>query len=422
MRESSFVRGLPSRGLIATFQTDDTTSRGSRVSKIRLHLLGGVEVKCVTNDVERTITLQSKRTAILAYLAMAKKSPYQRRDSVIGMFWPELSQDRARAALRKALHSLRASIGPHFITSKGDEEIGLAHDCVECDASAFLHRFQTGDLEGAMDLYHGDFLPGFHLPDSPRFELWADGERTRLRAAAAGACIQLAERAEARGNVSKAVHWARHAEVLFPQREEIGRLLMSMLAASGDRSAALTKYAEVRNYLAREFHAEPSPETEALVAEIRSETSLSRRLTPSHARPALESDDFFRQLVETVSDVIYCCDAEGRFTYANAAGSRLLGLPEKEIVGRSYLEFVREDHRDNVLEFYLRQMHDRTPLTYLEYPIVRSDGSSVWLGQNVQLVQKDGEVVGIQAVARDVTARRKADKVAGGNKPNLRVG
>lgn len=383
------------------------------MSKIRLHLLGGVEVKRVTDGVERTISLQSKRTAILAYLAMSKKSAFQRRDSIIGMFWPELSQDRARAALRKALHSLRASIGPHFVTARGDEEVGLAHDCVESDAAAFFHCFQAGDLEGAMSQYHGDFLPGFHLPDSPRFELWADAERTRLRAAAAGACIQLAERSEARGNVTNAVNWARHAEALFPQREEVGRLLMSMLAASGDRSAALTKYAEVRGYLAREFHAEPSPETEALVAEIRAETPASRRLTPSHAKPAFESDDFFRQLVETVADVIYCCDSNGRFTFTNAAGSQLLGLPEKEIVGRFFLDFVREDRHEDVLQFYLRQIHDRIPLTYLEYPIMRSDRSSVWLGQNVQLVQKDGHIVGIQAVARDVTARRKADKVTG---------
>ena len=394
------------------------------MSKIRVHLLGGVEVKRVTDDVERTIPLQSKRAALLAYLAMTRQSAFQRRDAVIGMFWPELSQDRARAALRKALHSLRASLGAHFISARGDEEVGLVHDSVECDAAAFIGRIQAGDLERAMELYHGDFLPGFHLPGSPRFEQWADSERTRLRAAAAGACIQLAERFEARGNVSRAVHWARHAETLFPQREEIGRLLMSMLAAAGDRSAALTKYAEVRGYLAREFHADPSPETEALVAEIRAETTANRRLTPAHSAPALESDDFFRQLVETAADVVYCCDADGRFTYTNPAGSRLLGLPAKDIVGRLYLDFVREDHREDVVHFYLRQMHDRTPLTYLEYPIVRSDGSSVWLGQNVQLVQKDGRIVGIQAVARDVTARRKTDKVTttGGARRKLSLG
>lgn len=394
------------------------------MTRIRLHFLGAVEAKCVTEGVERAISLQAKRTAILAYLAMTKTSAYQRRDSIIGMFWPELSQDRARAALRKALHSLRASIGPHFVTTRGDEEVGLAHDCVECDAATFFSRFQAGDLDSAMSVYHGDFLPGFHLPDSPRFELWADTERTKLRAAAAGACIQLAERAEARGNVSKAVDWARHAEALFPQREEIGRLLMSMLAASGDRSAALTKYAEMRDYLASEFQAKPSPETEALVADIRAETASNRRLTPAHARPAFDLDDFFRQLVETVSDVIYCCDVEGRFTYTNTAGAQLLGLPAKEIVGRLYLDFVREGHREGVLQYYLRQIHDRTPLTYLEFPVARSDGSSVWLGQNVQLVQKDGQVVGIQAVARDVTARHKADKIAGGgrNRATLRLG
>lgn len=390
---------------------------------IRLQVLGGLEITVVTDGQSRLVRLQSKRAALLVYLSLARGAQSHRRDSIVNVFWPELGQDRARAALRKTLHSLRVSLGSHFLTSHGDEDIGVSHTLVECDAVAFTEHIHAGNLTAAMSLYRGEFMPGFHLADSPGFEQWADGERTRVRASAAGACIQLAERSEASGNVSKAVHWARHAETLFPQREEIGRLLMSMLAASGDRSAALTKYAEVRTYLAREFQADPSPETEALVADIRAETSANRRLTPAHTSPAFESDDFFRQLVETVSDVIYCCDAEGRFTYTNAAGSRLLGLPEKEILGTSFLDFVREDYREEVLQYYLRQMHDRNPLTYLEYPIVRSDGSFVWLGQNVQLMQKDGQIVGIQAVARDVTARRKADKVTGGaRKPKLRIG
>lgn len=391
---------------------------------IRLQVLGGVEVAVVSEGHSRLVALQSKRAALLAYLALAKCSQYHRRDSLVGLFWPELSQDRARAALRKTLHSLRASLGSHFLTSRGDEEIGVSNDLVECDALLFFQRFQAGDLAGAMSMYKGDLLPGFHLPDSPRFELWADGERTRLRAAASGACIQLAEQAEARGNMSKAVQWARHAEGLFPQKEEIGRLLMSMLAASGDRSAALTKYAEIKNYLAREFVADPSPETEALVAEIRAESTGNRRLTPSQPMRAMDSDDFYRQLVETVSDVIFTCDVEGRFTYVNAAASRMLGVPVKEILGRLYMDFVREDYREEVLQFYLRQVHDRAPLTYLEYPVARGEGSTVWLGQNVQLLQKDGQIVGIQAVARDVTARRRADKVTSKTlrKPRLHAG
>lgn len=199
---------------------------------------------------------------------------------------------------------------------------------------------------------------------------------------------------------------------------------MSMLAASGDRSAALTKYAEIKNYLAREFMADPSPETEALVAEIRAESTANRRLTPSHTMRAMDSDDFYRQLVETISDVVFCCDVEGRFTYANAAASRVLGVPVKQVLGQLYMDFVREDYREEVLQFYLRQVHDRAPLTYLEYPVARPEGSSVWLGQNVQLVQKDGQIVGIQAVARDVTARRRADKITSKTpkKPRLHAG
>lgn len=379
---------------------------------IRLQVLGGVEVAVVTDAQGTIVPLQPKRVALLAYLALAgRHARFHRRDHIVDVFWPQLGQERARAALRKTLHFLRASIGSHFLTSRGDEEIGLLHERVQCDALIFGQRLRAGDLAGAMALYHGDLLPGFHLADSPRFDQWADGERTRLRAAACGACIQLAEQAEAQGRFTKAVHWARHAEALFPQKEEVGRLLMLMLAASGDRSGALLKYAEIEEYLLREFGVEPSAETKLVAEDVRSASLPSRRMTPAHSTPSVELDEFYRQLVETMADVIYCCDSDGRFTYANAAASRLLGVPVRDVLGRLYLEFVREDYREEVLNFYLRQMHDRIPLTYLEYPAVRPDGAPVWLGQNVQLVQDQGKVVGIQAVARDITARRRADKV-----------
>ncbi len=50
-----------------------------------------------------------KALALLAYLALTGRR--QRRDSLAGLLWPEYSQDRARAALRRTLSVLRREVG-----------------------------------------------------------------------------------------------------------------------------------------------------------------------------------------------------------------------------------------------------------------------------------------------------------------------
>jgi diguanylate cyclase (GGDEF)-like protein len=47
------------------------------------------------------------------------------------------------------------------------------------------------------------------------------------------------------------------------------------------------------------------------------------------------------------------------------------------------------------------------PNTYSEYPVIVKDGREIWLGQNTQLILQDGKVVAFQAVARDITDRKR---------------
>jgi len=53
------------------------------------------------------------------------------------------------------------------------------------------------------------------------------------------------------------------------------------------------------------------------------------------------------------------------------------------------------------------QFSDRTPNTYFEFPVLKPDGQRVWVGQNVQTLMSGDWVVGFQAVARDITERKK---------------
>jgi len=124
-----------------------------------------------------------------------------------------------------------------------------------------------------------------------------------------------------------------------------------------------------------------------------------------------ESEARYRLLVESASDGIYRIDPHGIFTYANPVASRLLGFKADEagIVGRMYLDFVRRDHHAQGIELYKRQMTERIPVTYWEFPAIAVDGRELWIGQNVHIEQRDGRVVSLFAVARDITERKNAE-------------
>ena len=122
------------------------------------------------------------------------------------------------------------------------------------------------------------------------------------------------------------------------------------------------------------------------------------------------SEERFRLLVESATDGIYRIDPRGIFTYANPVASRVLGMGEGSIVGRSYLDFVRPDYRMEGIDLYTGQIRNRVPVTYWEFPALRADGRDVWVGQNVQVEVKDDRVVALFAVARDITAQRAAEE------------
>ena len=78
---------------------------------------------------------------------------------------------------------------------------------------------------------------------------------------------------------------------------------------------------------------------------------------------------------------------------------------EQELLGRHFLSLIRKDYRDRAAEFYAQQRKQYIRSTYFEFPAIAKDGSELWLGQSVQIVEEHGTPIGVQAIARDITAR-----------------
>ena len=132
-----------------------------------------------------------------------------------------------------------------------------------------------------------------------------------------------------------------------------------------------------------------------------------------------ESEARYRVIVESAQDIIYSTDLTGRFVYANPNALRATGYSEQEIIGTKYLDLIPEYFRKRAELFYRSQVKTNRASTYFEFPTVRKDGKEIWLGQIVQVIKREGKTVGIQAIARDVTERRRIEEELRENQKRL---
>jgi serine/threonine-protein kinase len=237
---------------------------------IELRTLGTLDLRAADGREVATVLAHSKRTALLAYLAVAAPRGFHRRDALLALLWPELDQERARASLRKAVYHLRRSLGEDVLVGRGDEELASSDAGLWCDAVAFEQALDAGETARAFELYRGHFLQAFFVADVPDFERWVERERVRLRDRAFHGAWAAAEREEQAGNSFGAAYWGRRAAALSPDDEGAVRRLIALLDRLGDRAGAVAAYEEFSRRLARDYDVEPAVETQVLIRTVRS--------------------------------------------------------------------------------------------------------------------------------------------------------
>ena len=236
-------------------------------------MLGGVDLRSSAGDSARPLAAQPKRLALLVFLALEELSGYRRRDPVVALLWPELDSVHARGALRQALHALRRVIGENTIATRGEQEVGVNREALWCDAVQFRQLADAGRHAEALRLYSGDFLDGFYVSEvAAEFEQWIAETRADLRRRAAATAWTLAGAARKHGDMANAATLARRASVLGHEDENGVARLIAFLDELGDRGGALEVYNELELRLRAEYDADPSPETQALIARVRGRT------------------------------------------------------------------------------------------------------------------------------------------------------
>jgi PAS domain S-box-containing protein len=123
------------------------------------------------------------------------------------------------------------------------------------------------------------------------------------------------------------------------------------------------------------------------------------------------SEERYRELVDSANDIVYTTDMEGRYTSLNRAGERISGYTRDEVLGRSWKEFVAPEHVALVSEMLLRKLAGQETVTFYEMEMIARNGQRIPLEVSSQIIYEEGQPVGVQGIARDITERRRADSL-----------
>lgn len=120
------------------------------------------------------------------------------------------------------------------------------------------------------------------------------------------------------------------------------------------------------------------------------------------------SEEAYRELVETVSDVIYALDTEGVVTYASPAVEAVFGYLPSEVIGRRFAEFIASEDLAE-LQARVQRIVSGEVLDPAQFRAITKLGEVRWVRASSQPVLEGGRVTGLQGVMADVTAYKLAE-------------
>ena len=242
--------------------------------QLRVQTLGGFQVWRGDEAIPSNGWRREKARQLFQLLITYRTSPLD-RDQIFEHLWPEADLATAQRNFKITLNTLYQVLEQErepgtesaFILREGSTYSLRPGADIALDVDAFVNAVKDskgsiGQLESAIQLYHGEYLP------DTLYETWAAEERERLQSMFLESADRLAEVYIQQKRFTDAVDTCQRLLANDNCWERAYRNLMQAYAGLGDRGQIGRTYQRCVQILKNELDVAPSPETETLYQQL----------------------------------------------------------------------------------------------------------------------------------------------------------
>lgn len=238
---------------------------------LRVQTLGGLCIRIGARTLGYA-DLRARRAGELLGLLLSSPGYSLTAEQVGEALTPESDPEEARVVVHKAASELRRTLEPDLpdrrfpsrYLSASDGRLTLhLQPSSWIDFQGFQDAVRKGDLEKAVGLYGGEFLPEY------RYAEWAIWLRESLAQDYQTALLRLAEKHAAAAEWLQALELARRLLKLDPWNEAAALIAMQACQAQGHLAAAQRIYRRLEKTLKEELELEPGEEIQRFAQSLK---------------------------------------------------------------------------------------------------------------------------------------------------------
>lgn len=133
-----------------------------------------------------------------------------------------------------------------------------------------------------------------------------------------------------------------------------------------------------------------------------------------------ESEDRYRALFENSLNIVYLFDFQGNLLDANDAALNIVGYARDDIPRLNFASFLEGAYLQKAYGVIDEIRETGVLRQPAEYQLKRKDGSYMWINTTASVIRRSGEPYAVQAVAMDITERKRNEEAANINIDKLR--
>jgi len=147
-----------------------------------------------------------------------------------------------------------------------------------------------------------------------------------------------------------------------------------------------------------------------LLTGIASQTAVSI-INARSFKKLKESEEKYRNILESIEDGYFEVDTAGNFTFFNEATCKMLGYPKEELMGMNNRQYMNAETARNIYRAFNALYRTGNVARILDSKMIRKDGSECFIQMVVSPIHNEkGKTVGFRGIARDITERIRTDK------------